>query len=143
MLLPSAAVFLLLLCNDKAVLGPWVNGRGLNFFTGAVIAVLVMLSIILTASVLFPEIDSETILAILVAGRATALVIYLITPGEASAEPADPSLRDTWRMPPLANLPLRHLTTLNRTWRLVLRAYLIVAAGLVLARIVTLATIGD
>ena len=35
---------------DEAVLGPWVNGRGLNFFTGAVIAVLVMLSIILTAS---------------------------------------------------------------------------------------------
>jgi NRAMP (natural resistance-associated macrophage protein)-like metal ion transporter len=26
-LLPSATVFLLLLCNDKAVLGPWVNGR--------------------------------------------------------------------------------------------------------------------
>ena len=25
-LLPSATVFLLLLCNDKAVLGPWVNG---------------------------------------------------------------------------------------------------------------------
>ncbi|MFI4983342.1 MAG: NRAMP family divalent metal transporter, partial [Nevskiales bacterium] len=40
-LLPSATVFLLLLCNDKAVLGPWVNGRGLNLFTGAVIAVLV------------------------------------------------------------------------------------------------------
>jgi Mn2+/Fe2+ NRAMP family transporter len=38
-LLPSATVFLLLLCNDKAVLGPWVNGRGLNFFTGGVIAV--------------------------------------------------------------------------------------------------------
>jgi Mn2+/Fe2+ NRAMP family transporter len=142
-LLPSATVFLLLLCNDKAVLGPWVNGRGLNFFTGGVIAVLVMLSIILTASVLFPEIDSETIIAILVAGGATALVIYLITPGEASAKPAGPSLRDTWRMPPLANLPPRHLTTLNRTWLLVLRAYLIVAAGLVLVRIVTLATIGD
>ena len=25
-LLPSATVFLLLLCNDEAVLGPWVNG---------------------------------------------------------------------------------------------------------------------
>jgi hypothetical protein len=136
-------VFLLLLCNDKAVLGPWVNGRGLNFFTGAVIAVLVMLSIILIASVLFPEIDSETIIAILVAGCATALVIYLITPGEVPAEPADASLRDTWRMPPLAHLPPRHLTTRNRTWLFVLRAYLIVAAGLVLARIVTLATIGD
>jgi hypothetical protein len=34
-LLPSATVFLLLLCNDKPVLGPWVNGRGLNMFTGA------------------------------------------------------------------------------------------------------------
>jgi Mn2+/Fe2+ NRAMP family transporter len=26
-LLPSASVFLLLLCNDREVLGPWVNGR--------------------------------------------------------------------------------------------------------------------
>ena len=33
-LLPSATVFLLLLCNDEAVLGPWVNGRWLNLFTG-------------------------------------------------------------------------------------------------------------
>jgi hypothetical protein len=30
------------------VLGPWVNGRALTVFTGAVIAALVMLSIILT-----------------------------------------------------------------------------------------------
>jgi Mn2+/Fe2+ NRAMP family transporter len=36
-LLPSATVFLLLLCNDHAVLGPWVNGRALTVFTGAVI----------------------------------------------------------------------------------------------------------
>ena len=39
-LLPSATVFLLLLCNDRQVLGPWVNGRALNIFTSAVIAVL-------------------------------------------------------------------------------------------------------
>jgi hypothetical protein len=32
-------------CDDKAVLGPW-----LNLFTGAVIAGLMMLSVILTAS---------------------------------------------------------------------------------------------
>ncbi|WP_232833997.1 MULTISPECIES: NRAMP family divalent metal transporter [unclassified Sphingomonas] len=37
-LLPSATVFLLLLCNDEAVLGPWRNGPWLNLFTGAVIA---------------------------------------------------------------------------------------------------------
>ena len=40
-LLPSATVFLLLLCNDKAVLGPWTNGRAMNIFTGGVVAVLV------------------------------------------------------------------------------------------------------
>jgi Mn2+/Fe2+ NRAMP family transporter len=39
-LLPSATVFLLLLCNDKAVLGPWTNSRWLNLFTGSVIVVL-------------------------------------------------------------------------------------------------------
>jgi Mn2+/Fe2+ NRAMP family transporter len=53
-LLPSATVFLLLLCNDRGVLGPWVNGRGLNVFSAVVISVLVMLSTVLTASVLFP-----------------------------------------------------------------------------------------
>ncbi len=34
-------VFLLLLCSDPEVLGPWVNGRKTNAFTAAVIAILV------------------------------------------------------------------------------------------------------
>ena len=142
LLLPSATVFLLLLCNDGAVLGPWVNGRWLNLFTGGVIAVLVLLSIILTASVLYPQIGSETIITILAAGGLTAFVIYLVIPGAALAEPAGRSRRDTWRMPPLTELPPRRLTTLNRVWLIVLRAYLIVAAGLVLVRILALATSG-
>ena len=141
-LLPSATVFLLLLCNDRAVLGPWVNGRRLNLFTGGVIIVLVLLSIILTASVLYPQIDSETITAVLGAGGTTALVVYLALPRIAPAKPVDPSLRNTWRMPPLAELPPRPLTVLNKVWLLVLRAYLVVAAGLVLVRILTLATVG-
>ena len=29
-LLPSASMFLLLLCNDREVLGPWVNRPWLN-----------------------------------------------------------------------------------------------------------------
>ena len=145
-LLPSATVFLLL-CNDQAVLGPWINTKGLNLFTGAVIAVLVMLSIILTASVLYPEISGETIIAILVGGSLAALAIYLTfggirRPVEAAAEPVPGLLRDTWRMPPLAKLPPRQLTTLNRIWLVVLRGYLIVAGGLVLVRIVQLATRG-
>src|ERR1700738_4969564 len=73
-LLPSATVFLLLLCNDKAVLGPWANTFKVNMFTGAVIVVLVMLSVILTASVLFTNITGPQILAVLAGGSALALV---------------------------------------------------------------------
>src|SRR5260370_14931926 len=45
-LLPSATVYLLLLCNERAVLGPWVNRRGTNMFTSAVVAVLITLSVV-------------------------------------------------------------------------------------------------
>jgi Mn2+/Fe2+ NRAMP family transporter len=55
-LLPSATVFLLLLCNDRAVLGPWVNSRRLNRFTGAAIAVLVLLSLLLAAGLVLVRI---------------------------------------------------------------------------------------
>jgi Mn2+/Fe2+ NRAMP family transporter len=65
-LLPSATVFLLLLCNDKAVLGPWVNGRWTNAFSVAVVALLIALSLVLTASVAFPQIRSGQIIAILI-----------------------------------------------------------------------------
>jgi len=64
-LLPSATVFLLMLCNDKAVLGPWVNGRATNAFAGAVIAGLVMLSLILIVSVVDPHLTGQQIIAIM------------------------------------------------------------------------------
>ncbi len=147
-LLPSATVFLLLLCNDKAVLGPWVNGRWLNTFTCAVIAVLVMLSIILTASVLYPDISGTTITGILAGGSLLGLLITLAgwalrRRGEPAQTAIDRSGRDTWRMPPLDELSPASLTPLKRLWMIVLRAYLIIAAGLVLVRIVQLATGGS
>ncbi len=76
-LLPSATVFLLLLCNDKAVLGPWVNRRWLNLFTGAVIWVLVMLSMVLTAATVFPDVSAEVIIASLGLGSAVGLAGFV------------------------------------------------------------------
>ena len=142
-LLPSATVFLLLLCNDKAVLGPWVNGWKLNLFTGAVIAVLVLLSIVLTASVLFPAITSAEILAILLGGIFVAAAIAITA---FLQRPRMPIIRygrlerERWRMPPIPTLPPARLTLLSRVWMIVLRAYLACAGGLVLIRIVQLAT---
>jgi Mn2+/Fe2+ NRAMP family transporter len=56
-LLPSATVFLLLLCNDRAVLGPWVNAPWLNAVAAAIIGVLVELSLVLVASTAFPHVN--------------------------------------------------------------------------------------
>ena len=142
-LLPSATVFLLLLCNDRAVLGPWVNGRLTNLFTGAVIAVLVLLSIVLTASVLYPDITSETILLILGGGLIAALILASITLllSKRITMPKtslDRELRLAWRMPPLSQLTPNRITGSTRIWMLVLRGYLVLAAGLVLFRIVQL-----
>jgi Mn2+/Fe2+ NRAMP family transporter len=143
-LLPSATVFLLLLCNDKAVLGPWTNSRGVNLFTGAVIAVLVVLSVILTAAVLFPGIGEGALIGILASGCLGAIAIWLFAGGlrqqqVTGAASVEPALRAGWRMPPLAELPPRRLTAGERSWLIVLRGYLVVAAGLVLVRIVALA----
>jgi Mn2+/Fe2+ NRAMP family transporter len=146
-LLPSATVFLLLLCNDKAVLGPWVNARKTNVFTGAVIAILVMLSVILTASVLYPDMSGAHIVAILSLGTVIAIVgsaaVKILEHRRrtvVSEEPVPRLERSTWRMPPLNELPRLQLTLLNRTWLIVLRGYLVIAAGLVMVRIAQLVT---
>jgi len=151
-LLPSATVFLLLLCNDKAVLGPWVNTRGINLFTGAAIAVLVMRSLVLTVSVLFPGITGMQILGIVIGGSVLAVAIAVgvsaVSPVSLPTSITLPSVPpselncDFWRMPPLEQLPPVRLSTLERVWLIVLRAYLVVAGGLVLIRIVTLAVGG-
>ena len=141
-LLPSATVFLLLLCNDRAVLGPWINGIGTNVFTGTVIAILVMLSIVLTASVLYPTITGEQILWILGGGTMLATAAAAATLALRSPQtepPIDRSLRPTWRMRPLTQLLPAPLTGATRVWMIVLRAYLLLAVGLVVVRVVQLA----
>jgi Mn2+/Fe2+ NRAMP family transporter len=145
-LLPSASVFLLLLCNDDAVLGPWVNGRLLNVFTGAVIAVLVMLSFTLTASVLYPNLDEGVLLKILVVGLGFTLVIaaaLLVIRRDDRRTWTDSFGRMIWRMPPLDELLPARLTPLTRLWLVILRLYLGIAGGLVLGRILMLAVSGS
>ena len=144
-LLPSAAVYLLLLCNDRAVLGPWVNGRRTNVFTGAVVSLLVALSVILTASVLFPHITAGQILAIVACccGCAAALGAGLaLAPrlrGASAALPVDRSGKESWRMPQLALLSRPPVPAGRKIGMSVLRSYLAIATVLVIVKIVQLA----
>ncbi len=145
-LLPSATVFLLLLCNDRAVLGPWVNGKWLNLFTGAVVWVLVMLSVVLTAATLFPGLSGETIVAVLGGGSVLGVVGFAamqwLRRGEVrslSNRVLDRHQRATWRMPPVDQLPPPSQSRITKIWMGVLRLYLVAAVVLVIVKVVQLA----
>ena len=144
-LLPSATVFLLMLCNDRHVLGPWVNGTRMNLFTSAVIAVLVILSLVLTAQVLFPSMSSNAILDMLAGGGVVSLaaaVLYFVyrrfrpLPSRRILPERD---RASWRMPPLALLGAPKLSIETRLGLTVLRTYLLIAMVLVIVRVVEMA----
>jgi len=64
-LLPSATVFLLLLCNDKDVLGPWVNRPLLNIVSSVIVSILLMLSLILMITTVFTKIDVRALTTVL------------------------------------------------------------------------------
>ena len=145
-LLPSATVFLLLLCNDREVLGPWVNGLALNIFTGVIIGVLVVLSLVLTASVLFPDIDAAVIVGILIGGGVLCglggvgfFIHARSRPTRLSGPHIDRSRRMSWRMPPLALLAVPKLSAASRLGLTVLRSYLVIAMIMVIVRLVQLA----
>ncbi len=73
-LLPSATVFLVLLCNDRAVLGPWVNSVRQNIIAWTIVWSLVLLSLALTAATFFPGLSTGTIEAGLAAGAAIGVL---------------------------------------------------------------------
>jgi len=145
-LLPSATVFLLLLCNDAEVLGPWINSKKLNVFTVSVIWVLVLLSVILTASVLFPNITSVEIVSVLVGGVALGAVVGLVvllrdraTRAAELTVPPQWQDRSTWRMPALELLSRPVLSSQRKMGLLILRGYLLVAFLLVIVKVAEIA----
>ncbi|GAC1514584.1 MAG: Nramp family divalent metal transporter [Chloroflexota bacterium] len=149
-LLPSATVFLLLLCNDKAVLGPWVNKTWLNALASVIIGILVMLSMILAATTLFPNLDTTKLALWLGIGLFVSLVaiaaLHILRARDHAYDPArlpEISLdRMTWRMPPLDTLPRPVWSTTRKIGMITLRGYLIAAALLMVIKVVQLASVG-
>jgi hypothetical protein len=152
-LLPSASMFLLLLCNDPEVLGPWVNPRWLNVIATVIIATLLMLSGTLMATTLFPHIDAAAtaawLSAVLVVGLAlTAAVLRLLrgrgataTAVNAAAPPSVPrEARSGWRMPPLALLKPVRWSPGMRLAVSAMYGYLVVAVLMLVVKAIQLAT---
>ncbi|MFF3575039.1 NRAMP family divalent metal transporter [Nocardia jiangxiensis] len=146
LLLPSASVFLLLLCNDPQVLGPWVNRTWLNIVAGVIVAVLLLLSGILMATTLFPHIDvvaTATWLAlamILLAAVAAGVLKWLQrrSPAPPPVPASEHAEKDHWRMPPLTLLEPVTWSAGTKLGMLALRGYLVVGAILLLVKAIQL-----
>lgn len=145
-LLPSASTFLLILCNDRAVLGPWVNPPWLNAIAAVVISALLMLSGILTATTLFPAIDATRLtlalgIVLILAVAAGGAWAWLARRSRRRAEePVTRQQRESWTMPPIALLERPRSSLVRRAGLTAMRAYLVVAALLLVVRSVQLAT---
>jgi NRAMP (natural resistance-associated macrophage protein)-like metal ion transporter len=148
LLLPSAAVFLLLLCNDKEVLGPWVNPKWLNFLSSIIIGVLLILSGVLMATTLFPHVDVINVfvgltIALVIGGVSVAVAMRILARRHpAPAGPATQEMSRTeklsWRMPPLALLKPVKWSPGLRIGILSMRAYLVISAVLLVVKAVQL-----
>ena len=141
LMLPSTSVMVLLLANDRAALGPWVNARWLNAIAVVIVGALIVLSTVLMVSTLFPAINVVRLLEMLagvaVVGLAVGLPIGL---RRAGPRPRYDGEKLDWRMPRLALLePPTHSRA--RRWLLGFNAVYLGAAGtLLVVRIVQLAT---
>jgi Mn2+/Fe2+ NRAMP family transporter len=145
-LLPSASVFLLLLCNDREVLGPWRNPPWLNAVASVIVAILVLLSLILMATTVFPKIDVTKVAliggALLVAGLlAFGLATLRSSRGAAAVTVIDtgPKIpKERWTMPPLALLGRPQWSTGRKVAMLTLRGYLVIAVVLLFVKAIQL-----
>jgi NRAMP (natural resistance-associated macrophage protein)-like metal ion transporter len=142
-LLPSATVFLVLLCNDKHILGPWVNKPWQNALSMIIVGILVMLSLILATTTIFPTIDVNLLIkvlsSILLATLLIAGFIQLLRMNKKEEKTEVKLDRMTWRMAPLTELP-RVIPSKGRTFGMVtLRLYLVVAIVLLVVKAFQLA----
>ena len=143
-LLPSAAVFLLLLCNDRAVLGPWCNRLWLNAVTTLVIGVLIVMSLILVVTTVLPDVDVTLLALVLAVLLAAVLAVVGVVvarrrpapvPG---AAPVPRAYREGWRMPPLALLGRPEWSRGRVLAMRAMSGYLVIAVLLLLVKAIEL-----
>ena len=143
-LLPSSTVFVVLLCNDRAVLGPWVNRPWLNLVAAVIVSALLVLSMVLVVSTAFPTVDVNRLVLILGAVMAVALVaggVWLWYGGRGAAPEPEISRadRENWRMPALVLLERPTWSAPRRVAMMLLAGYLVVAVVLLAVKATQLA----
>jgi NRAMP (natural resistance-associated macrophage protein)-like metal ion transporter len=130
-LLPSALGFLVLLCNDRELLGPWVNTPWVNTLATLIVALLLQLSLVLTIVTVFPS-ANVTVLVVATGIPVLASTVLVATAervrkGSFRASRETLELRRGWLTPQDALLKRPPMSKGRRVVLGVLRAYLVVA----------------
>jgi Mn2+/Fe2+ NRAMP family transporter len=141
LMLPSTTIIVLLLCNDREIMGPWVNSRWLNVVAIIVITALVVISFTMMISTLFTSIDVIGLLEVLAVVAGVGLIVGLPL-GLRRVEPARvyDIDRSDWRTPRLSLLAPMAVSKARRFLMRGQSAYLFVAGIVLLVRFIQLAT---
>ena len=146
-LLPMTTLFLLMLCNDRQVLGPWTNPPWLKALASVIVGALILLSLMLTLTTIFPGVD----VAALAGVGGAVLVVALLGLGLAALrsarggeevtviESGPPVAKEHWTMPPAALLTRPQLSTGWRVGMFALGGYMVVALVMLIVKAVQLA----
>ncbi len=158
-LLPSAVVFLVLLANDKAVLGPWTNTARQNAVAGVIVWTVTTFSLAPLVTTFFPDVSVPQIVLTLAVcallGAVIGVVLWLRRPSRGTPVTDSPEdnrrppgmdrhrwhdvlteRRDTWRTPSLETLPRPPLSPARRIGLLTLRAYLVLGVIVLVAKLI-------
>jgi hypothetical protein len=138
-LLPSATVFLLLLCNDKEVLGPWINKLWLNIVASMIVSILLMMSLVLMITTLFSTINVRTLavtlgVTLLVAYVVGGVVLYRTRSRRVAMSPELLRSRSSWRMPSVSLLSRPKWSRGRLFGMYLLRGYLVVAVIMLIVK---------
>jgi NRAMP (natural resistance-associated macrophage protein)-like metal ion transporter len=140
-LLPSTLVLLLILCNDKHLLGPLTNGRWLNATAITAVAVVLALSTLLTITTVLPHLGINIALLAttgLLIGSGLALATSYLR-NHRSSQPAStltPWQRRTWSTPTLELVKPVNPAHPRILALAILRGYILTIAGLLLLKLI-------
>jgi Mn2+/Fe2+ NRAMP family transporter len=143
MLLPSTTIFALLLCNDREVLGPWVNRPWLNVLAGVVITVLLGLSMILMVTTVDAQVPASVLGAILVVFFVAGVVVGILLGRHRAIEertlgPGARQGRENWHMPAATLLAPMAMTRARTAVLRGLMLYLVLSVALLLVKAILL-----
>jgi Mn2+/Fe2+ NRAMP family transporter len=161
-LLPSTLVFLILLANDKAVLGPWTNTTAQNWVGGVIVWTVTTFSLAPLVTTFYSDVTLTqcvcVFLACTVLGLTAAALLWRLRPSRrqppvvaADGDRRPPGVsraewreivrerRAAWRTPRLESLPRPALGAARAIGLLTLRGYVLVAIVVMAVKLVQVA----